>query len=327
MSRVCGAVVLGLLLALEAVADEPPPLEIPRELTAAQRDAVVRFAKLFESLNPDAIEVTGWSGDGPYVRPQATLEIDVRGWDVRTHAWIMLTMDDNLVADFSVFRHQEERDANCDATKVAPLTKERTFEAARPVLEFYGLEADPALYTIDVDTQGDLQGLVERYLDYRGVPCWPSSISVRVDAKRGEVSRVQYLSVIPPENEPGGLSRESAVALATDWTRHSPYTTPEELADGGREWQVVREDPLGDTLMVIFVPDDLVTGRGRDPYRPVKSYYCWAVPIVWYRQPYDDDIERVRDMSVCVNIADGQIVGFAESAERIRRKWGVKPLD
>lgn len=305
------------------------PEEVPEALTESQCDELRRFLRPFPEFTPDNAKILGWCKSVDQVRPQALLEI--RLFSPENHmAEIDFNVVDGTVTWWLLLGGPPESFKDDNTPMEDVLTAEQAFQAAVPFLQHYSLSTDmsgyrvlPHPFILPHNARCGLW-LVEKYLDYEGVPCWPSKISISVSAWNGRVSVLSYTPVIVPENEPREITREQAIERVRHWT--STEAIPNWYAEGGEVSSVrLRENPLQDTVLIISVPNEFFNVREFNPLEPLRSYYSWAVPVLLCLGDGRD--AREFPLSVCVNTANAEILGFADSADKLREMWGVEFSD
>jgi hypothetical protein len=182
------------------------------------------------------------------------------------------------------------------------------FEAATPVLEYYGLSEDIADYTVAApDADDPDRGLLlaewafSCAFEYEGLPCRHTGIWIDVSAFSGRVRSVKYLPVVEPKPLTNKISKEAAVEIARQYLPQCGHLNSENI------W--VSEAAENEVSEVIAFPNgNFDEIRESDDIQPWNSYYCWEVPFEW--EPQCELLEGDRRQAVLwITMDSGKPIG------------------
>ncbi|MGI6461875.1 MAG: hypothetical protein ACOX5J_17625 [Candidatus Hydrogenedentales bacterium] len=153
------------------------------------------------------------------------------------------------------------------------------FEAAKPVLRYYGLSENITDYEADPpDTDDPDRGLVMadwRFscnFEYEGLPCRHTGIWIKVSAFSGRVRSMTYVPVVEPKPVTKAISKEAAIEIARRYLPECKHLSFKRI------WLI--DTVSSETRQVIAFPntlcDDLPTCEDIQPW---NAYYCWEVPF------------------------------------------------
>jgi hypothetical protein len=156
----------------------------------------------------------------------------------------------------------------------------QAFEAAKPVLRWYGLPLEREQYDIRPD-KGTLppQFLrIARQHSFQGVPCRARGVSVVVSMFEPTVSWVSYDPVTIPEEDFISVSQEEALGTATEWMGRI-----REFQKDGVGYVFTKN--LEQIKKVITPPLNIPIRGEKQPqdngFRLDKTYYAWSVPVTF----------------------------------------------
>lgn len=212
-------------------------------------------------------------------------------------------------ARFSVNRSQPERKAEVSVdvesglpvgylwlwleleSKGVPLTQAvteaRAFEAAAPILRYYGLPDAVTDYVVEPPSADNpVNGLFlnewvfRRQFEYQGLPCRNTGIFICVSSFSGSVHSVKYVAPVEPEPVATVISRADAVDRARQYLPQSRF---------GRSIKIwLPPTAVRETRQVIAFPnsnfDDIPSSAG---ISRSKAYLCWEVPFEWHVEDHN----------------------------------------
>lgn len=198
-------------------------------------------------------------------------------------------------------------DSDLDGKTVADaIGPETAWSKITPLLQYFGLPESRELYEFDlVDRswkggtapKNDLYGCYWRLayqFHYNGVPCRGSSLRIRISAATGRVVGVWFSPVTIPEEPKHEITREEALARATQWLEHLglPFRT--------------QPDDVDKITKAIASPTDVYLGGKRVHSTSLdlkKAFYCWEVPF------YNVEDQNALEAWLWIHIESGEIIG------------------
>ncbi len=168
-------------------------------------------------------------------------------------------------------------------SKTIPISEaipmDRAFEAAKPLLRYYGLSEDIDDYkAVPPDTDDPDRGLLlaewrfSRSFEHEGLPCRYTGIWIRISAFSGRVRTMVYFPVVEPKPLTKAISKEAAIEIARRYLPECRHLSFERI------W--LSDTVSNETRQVIAFPnknfDDLPAGEDIQPW---NAYYCWEVPF------------------------------------------------
>lgn len=187
------------------------------------------------------------------------------------------------------------------------ISAEAAFEAALPILRYYGLPTSPENYTIGLGDVGQVEAPDDLYaalwdvsgkFQHKGVPSRWGRVRIAISAHSGSVISVRYDPLIVPREPQVRISKVEAVQSAKGWLAERKYFVDKR--------PTVEEQGLERIEEVIAVPNNayLLPGEvSRAQNDPVQSFYCWEVPFTFVEH------EHTFKSYLWVNVETGEVIG------------------
>ncbi|HUX65661.1 MAG TPA: hypothetical protein VMV42_00805, partial [archaeon] len=196
--------------------------------------------------------------------------------------WIMVDATTGIILsyyDYSVLGRGDEagsvQDSNAPDLAVVP--KERAFERAKPLLEFFGQPSNIEDYSV-VKEAGNLWK-IERRFSYNGKPFLGKVLSIQISASSGRVGMIYYRPIVEVPNAVSApISKEKALKAATRSMKKNDFFKWRLFGFVTVDYDV----KLDDISTIIALPEanQFMTRREKSAIAklsPAEPRYCWCV--------------------------------------------------
>lgn len=185
---------------------------------------------------------------------------------------------------------EADRAQDSNAPEPAVIPKERAFEIAKPLLEFFGQSLNIEEYSVEKEAGNVWQ--IHRRFSYNGTEFLGKVLSIQISASSGRVGMIYHRPIVEvPKTVPAPISKEEALKAATKSMKKNDYFKWRLFGSVSVDYDV----KLDDISTVIALPESnrFMACREKSAIAtlsPTEPRYCLGVPFMFTEKHPGHDV-------------------------------------